>query len=81
MKDVIYKLEENESIDEAIKYFKQACSQNGHLQALRNKDHFENPADKRKRKREQAKFLDRFERMNDRYENNYANGPYNFDKD
>lgn len=81
LNDVRYELEEEESIDDALRYFKQACSQSGHLQTLRHKDMFENKTEKRKRKREQARFLDRIERNNDRFESNYANnGAYTFDK-
>lgn len=82
LNDIKYELEEEESVDDALRYFKQACSQSGHLQTLRNKDQFENPTEKRKRKKEQARFLERIERNNDRYENNYSNTntAYNFDK-
>lgn len=73
-------MEDDEPIDDALRNFRQACSQSGHLQALRNKDQFENKAEKRKRKRTQAQFLDNIDRKNERYQNALMNGPYSFDK-
>jgi ribosomal protein S21 len=80
LRDVRFEFRDEESLDDALKYFRQACSQSGHLQALRVKDQHENAAEKRKRKREQAQFMTRIERNNERYERQYSNGPYNFDR-
>lgn len=80
LRDVRFEFQDEESLDDALKYFRQACSQSGHLQALRVKDQHENAAEKRKRKREQAQFMTRIERNNERYERQYSNGPYNFDR-
>jgi hypothetical protein len=40
----------------------------GHLMDLRFKEHWETAADKKKRKAERARQLNRIERTNDRYE-------------
>lgn len=48
--------------------FKKAVNQSGHLMDLRFKEHWETAADKKKRKAEKARLLNRIERTNDKYE-------------
>ncbi len=51
-----------------MKRLKRAVRQSGHLIDLRHKEHWESAADKRKRKAENSRFLNKMERANDRYE-------------
>ena len=48
--------------------FKRATNQSGHLMDLRFKEYWETAADKKKRKAEKARLLNRIERTNDKYE-------------
>jgi small subunit ribosomal protein S21 len=59
---------EEEPIENALKRFKRGINQSGHLMDLRNKEQWETAADKRKRKMEKARLLNRIERTNDKYE-------------
>lgn len=71
-------VDENEPIEEALKRFKRAVNQSGHLMTLRHKEMHETVAEKKKRKRERARVLDRMERTNDRYERmNNGGSEYN----
>ena len=60
--------DENEPIENTIKRFKRAVNQSGHLMEMRHRELWETAADKRKRKQERARQLQRIERTNDRYE-------------
>ena len=59
---------EEEPIENALRRFKRAVNQSGHLMELRHKELWETAADKRKRKAVRARQLNRIERTNDRYE-------------
>ena len=59
---------EDEPIENALRRFKRAVNQSGHLMELRHKELWETAADKRKRKAMRARQLNRIERTNDRYE-------------
>ena len=60
--------DETEPIENVLKRFKRAVNQSGHLMELRHRELWETAADKRKRKAERARQLNRIERTNDRYE-------------
>jgi small subunit ribosomal protein S21 len=57
-----------EPIENVIKRFKRAVNQSGHLMELRHRELWETAADKRKRKAERARQLNRIERTNDKFE-------------
>jgi small subunit ribosomal protein S21 len=59
---------DEEPIENTLRRFKRSVNQSGHLMALRYKEQWETAADKKKRKAESAKMLNRIERTNDRYE-------------
>ena len=59
---------EEEPIENALRRFKRAVNQSGHLMELRHRELWETAADKRKRKAMRARQLNRIERTNDRYE-------------
>ena len=48
-------VEDNESIDRALKRFKKECQKSGIPTELRRREHYEKPSVKRKRKLEAAK--------------------------
>ncbi len=48
-------VEENESLDKALKRFKKACQKSGILAEIRKREHYEKPSVKKKRKIEAAK--------------------------
>lgn len=54
--------DDSEPIENALKRFKRAVNQSGHLMELRHKELWETAADKRKRKAERARQLNRIER-------------------
>lgn len=60
--------EPNDAIEDITKKFKRACNQSGHLMELKFKEQWETAAEKRKRKRERSRLLNKIERTNDRYE-------------
>mmetsp|Transcript_24687 Transcript_24687/g.24912 ORF Transcript_24687/g.24912 Transcript_24687/m.24912 type:complete len:113 (-) Transcript_24687:77-415(-) len=69
---------EDEAIENVLRRFKRGVSQSGHLAELRFKEQWENAHDKKKRKTERARMLNRIERTNDRYERrNFGEGEYN----
>lgn len=69
---------EEEPIENTLKKFKRAVNQSGHLMDLRFKEQWETAAERRKRKSERARLLNRIERTNDRYENKaYGASEYN----
>lgn len=69
---------EGESTENIYKRFKRACNQSGHLMTLRYKEHWETAADKKKRKRDRAKLLNKIERTNDMYERRaFGSNEYN----
>jgi len=49
------RVRENESIDNALKRFKRQCARSGVLSEYRNREHYEKPSIKRKKKSEAAK--------------------------
>jgi len=59
---------DEEPIENTLRRFKRSINQSGHLMAMRNKEMWETAADKKKRKAESARMLNRIERTNDRYE-------------
>lgn len=59
---------DEEPIENTLRRFKRSVNQSGHLMALRYKEQWETAADKKKRKAESARMLNRIERTNDRYE-------------
>lgn len=59
---------EEEAVEAVVRRFKRACNQSGHLMELRNREQFENNAEKKKRKAARSKLLRRIERTNDKYE-------------
>eukprot|EP01038_Epipyxis_sp_PR26KG_P005399 gene5399-7483_t len=65
---------EEEPIENVLKRFKRSVNQSGHLLDLRYKEHWETAAEKRKRKREKARLLNRIERTNDKYEKKAEGG-------
>lgn len=61
-------LSEDEAIENATRRFKKLVNMSGHLTELRFKETWEPAQDKRKRKGERARLLDKIERTNDRYD-------------
>ncbi len=59
---------EGDAIDDILRRFKRGVNQAGVLQDLRFKEHWENTAEKKKRKATNARMMKKYERMNDRYE-------------
>lgn len=49
------KVGENESIDNALKRFKRQCANTGILREARQREHYEKPSVKRKKKMEEAR--------------------------
>ncbi|KAJ1432787.1 hypothetical protein B484DRAFT_447592 [Ochromonadaceae sp. CCMP2298] len=69
---------DEEPIENIVKKFKRACNQSGHLNDLRNKEQWETAADKKKRKFEKSRLMNRIERTNDKYENrSFGTAEYN----
>jgi ribosomal protein S21 len=64
-----------EPIENVIKRFKRAVNQSGHLMELRHRELWETAADKRKRKFERARQLNRIERTNDKFERRNEGAP------
>merc|ERR1711935_541572 len=54
---------DGEPIESALRRFKRAVSNSGHLQELRHKRHFENSQEKKKRKVKEGRLRKKFERM------------------
>ena len=48
-------VEENESIDKALRRFKRECQWSGILQEVRRREYYEKPSQRRKRKMEAAR--------------------------
>lgn len=46
---------ENESLDNALKRFKRQCATSGILREIRQREHYEKPSVKRKKKAEEAR--------------------------
>ena len=46
---------ENESLDSALRRFKRNCAKAGIMQEIRNREHYEKPSVKRKKKSEAAR--------------------------
>ena len=61
----------DEPLENVLKRFKKTVNQSGHLMDLRFKEQWETAADKRKRKVERARQLNRIERTNDKFERRY----------
>lgn len=61
----------DEPLENVLKRFKKTVNQSGHLMDLRFKEQWETAADKRKRKFERARQLNRIERTNDKYERRF----------
>ena len=59
---------DDEPIESVLRRFKRSVNQSGHLMELRHRELWETAADKRKRKAEKARQMNRIERTNDRYE-------------
>lgn len=59
---------EDEPIENTLRRFKKTVNQSGYLMDLRFKEFWETTADKKKRKQERARQLNRIERTNDKYE-------------
>ena len=49
------RLGKNESLDTALKRFKRSCARDGVLAEVRNREHYEKPSVKRKKKSEAAR--------------------------
>ncbi|NMA83305.1 MAG: 30S ribosomal protein S21 [Epulopiscium sp.] len=49
------KVNENESLDSALRRFKRNCAKAGILQEVRKREHYEKPSVKRKKKSEAAR--------------------------
>lgn len=64
-----------EPIENSLRRFKRSVNQSGHLMELRHRELWETAADKRKRKAERARQLNRIERTNDRYERRSDGSP------
>jgi len=62
---------ESEPIENVLRRFKRSVNQSGHLMDLRFREFHESSYDKRKRKGDRAKVLDKMERKNDRFERSY----------
>jgi small subunit ribosomal protein S21 len=61
-------VDEDEAIENVIKKFKRSVNQSGHLMELRFREQWETVAEKKKRKMQRNRQLNRIERTNDRYE-------------
>ena len=48
-------VKENESLDSALRRFKRSCAKAGMQQEIRNREHYEKPSVKRKKKSEAAR--------------------------
>lgn len=48
-------VKENESLDNALKRFKRSCAKSGVLADLRNKEYYQSPSVKRRKKSEAAR--------------------------
>jgi ribosomal protein S21 len=59
---------DDEPVENAIKRFKRACNQSGHLMDLRFKEQWETEQELKKRKKMRARVMDKIERTNDKYE-------------
>ncbi|RYH31685.1 30S ribosomal protein S21 [archaeon] len=59
---------EDETLDSAVKRFRRQVRNSGHLMDMRYKEHWETAQAKRKRKAENARRQNKYERMNDRFE-------------
>eukprot|EP01039_Chlorochromonas_danica_P000028 gene28-31_t len=69
----------DEPLENALKRFKRATRQSGTLMDLRFREHWETTAEKKKRKATQARFLNRMERVSDKYERRaMGEGEYSF---
>ncbi len=53
MSEVI--VNENESLDSALRRFKKSCARNGTLAEIRKREHYEKPSVRRKKKSEAAR--------------------------
>ena len=49
------RIKENESLDSALRRFKRQCAKAGVLSEIRNREHYEKPSVKRKKKSEAAR--------------------------
>ena len=49
------RLKENESLENALRRFKRATARDGVIQEVRNREHYEKPSVKRKKKSEPAR--------------------------
>lgn len=49
------KVGENESLDNALKRFKKQCATSGLIREIRQREHYEKPSVKRKKKAEEAR--------------------------
>lgn len=49
------RVKENESLDSALKRFKRQCAQNGIMQEVKKREHYDKPSVKRKKKAEAAR--------------------------
>ena len=49
------RVKENESLDSALRRFKRQCARSGVLAEVRNREHYEKPSVKRKKKSEAAR--------------------------
>ena len=49
------KIQDNESLDSALRRFKRQCAKSGVLTELRKREHYEKPSVKRKKKSEAAR--------------------------
>eukprot|EP01031_Cornospumella_fuschlensis_P038577 gene38577-46895_t len=59
---------EDEPLDSAVKRFRRQVRNSGHLMDMRYKEHWETAQAKKKRKAENARRQNKYERMNDRFE-------------
>ena len=55
---------DGEPIESALRRFKRACQNSGHLQELRHKRYFENSQERKKRKIKEKGLRNKFEKMN-----------------
>ena len=49
------RVKENESLDSALKRFKRSCAKSGIISEVRQREHYEKPSVKRKKKSEAAR--------------------------
>lgn len=61
-----YIVQKEDSFESTLKKFKKAVRQSGHLMELRHKERWETAAEKRKRKAQNAKRINRYERISER---------------